>query len=165
MKEQQDGERLEQVRRAAAAEKERTRCRQRDRARWPLRPGERWTARQALARFILASDQFDLIKFSEEQPLTLEGTPWPVLHSPYSLKVEHVEWSAVEGFFSAVRPLLSVSEYRSLVEKSHRRFHPDRWRSRGLLATVHDVELRQELETAGNVVAQALTPIWIDSRK
>jgi hypothetical protein len=113
----------------------------------------------------LASDQFDLIKFSEEQPLTLEGTPWPVLHSPYSLKVEHVEWSAVEGFFSAVRPLLSVSEYRSLVEKSHRRFHPDRWRSRGLLATVHDVELRQELETAGNVVAQALTPIWIDSRK
>ncbi|KAJ7143711.1 hypothetical protein C8R44DRAFT_758720 [Mycena epipterygia] len=57
-----------------------------------------------------------------------------------------------------------LKEYGSLVEKVHRMFHPDKWKARGVLTTVMDEELRSSLETAGNVVAQAMTPLWRSSK-
>jgi hypothetical protein len=60
---------------------------------------------------------------------------------------------------------VNVAGYKSLVEKVHRLFHPDKWKSRRSLVTVMDEELRKLLEEAGNVVAQAMTPIWRRSKE
>lgn len=76
-----------------------------------------------------------------------------------------IEWNAVEQFFSAVEPLMSMpGEYKLLLEKTHRRFHPDKWRARGMMNSVLDEELRKKLEGAGNIVAQAVTPLWLKSK-
>lgn len=60
----------------------------------------------------------------------------------------------------AVRPSMRAQDYKTFVQKSHLRFHPDRWRSRGLLKAVLDDTERECLDVAANTVAQALTPIW-----
>ncbi|KAJ7770234.1 hypothetical protein DFH07DRAFT_735478 [Mycena maculata] len=97
-----------------------------------------WTTQRALERYRTLSDIFDSTKFSQDDPLTFDAVPWPVLHSPVSLTVEDIDWAAVEGFFTAVKPHMRSQDFVSFVEKSHRRFHPDRWRSRGLLKGVED---------------------------
>ncbi|KAJ6586933.1 hypothetical protein DFH09DRAFT_1141997 [Mycena vulgaris] len=127
--------------------------------RWSYGP---WTTQRALERFKTLSEIFDSAKFSQDDPLTFDAVPWPVLHSPVSFSVEDVDWAAVEGFFAAVKPHMRSQDFISFVEKSHRRFHPDRWRSRGLLKSVADEADRGCLEVAANTVAQALTPLWRD---
>jgi len=74
--------------------------------------------------------------------------------------VEDIEWAAVEKFFESVKPHMRLQDYKAFVEKSHRRFHPDRWRARGLLTSIPDDEDRECIEVAANTVAQALTPLW-----
>ncbi|KAJ7497305.1 hypothetical protein FB451DRAFT_1335525 [Mycena latifolia] len=103
--------------------------------RWSYGP---WTTQRALERYKTLSDIFDSTKFSQDDPLTFDAVPWPVLHSPVSFSVEDVDWAAVEGFFAAIKPHMRSQDFVSFVEKSHRRFHPDRWRSRGLLKSVAD---------------------------
>ncbi|KAH9931122.1 uncharacterized protein BXZ73DRAFT_90200 [Epithele typhae] len=81
-----------------------------------------------------------------ENPAEFEAIPWPVLLSPVMLRVEDIDWAA------------------AVVEKSHKRFHPDRWRARGVLKSVADETERGILEVAATTVSQALTPIWKDTR-
>lgn len=119
-----------------------------------------WTTQRALERYKVLSDAFDTAKFMPEDPITFLTVPWPVLHRPSTLKIEDVDWSAVEAFFKAVRPHMRGQDYNALVEKSHRRFHPDRWRARRVLQGLADDELKACLEVAANTVAQALTPLW-----
>jgi hypothetical protein len=146
-----------------ATEKERARCLQRDSKL--VGYSFLWSPSLALARFIAINQEFDAITFSDDQPFTFEGIPWPHLGWPRSLKIEDIEWSSVEAFFTSVKSSMPLSDYKDLVEKSHRRFHPDKWRGRRLLQTVHDESLRDQLEKAGIAVSQALTPIWLESRK
>ena len=157
--------RLEALRRARnwkfETEKERTRCRQRDRKLWG---SGLWTNTRALERFKSQTEEFDRIKFSETQPLTIEVVPWPVLDEPFDFEVEQLDWSMVEAFWASVKLAFTPAEYTSLLEKAHRMFHPDKWKSRGLLNTVLDEALRKSLETAVNVVSQAITPLWRKSR-
>lgn len=119
-----------------------------------------WTTQRALERYRVLSEAFDAAKFTPEDPVTFLAVPWPVLHRPSALRVEDVDWSAVEAFFKAVRPHMRSQEYKTLVEKSHRRFHPDRWRARRVLHDIQDDQLKACLEVAANTVAQALTPLW-----
>jgi hypothetical protein len=141
-----------------AARLERERRARQQRERWAFGP---WTPQRALERYRTLSETFDNTKFTvAENPLTFEVVPWPVLASPVTFRVEDVDWTAVEKFFEAVRGLMRPQDYKVFVEKSHRRFHPDRWRSRGLLISVMDEEERACLEVASNTVAQALTPLW-----
>jgi hypothetical protein len=123
-----------------------------------------WAPSLALKRFQAVCDEFDTIIFSEQQPLVFENVPWPVLHRPDSLNVGTIDWSAVEAFFRQFRVQLPLLAYNDLVEKTHRRFHPDRWSSRGVLATVFDGDAREKIREAGNVVSQAITPIWRESK-
>ena len=44
------------------------------------------------------------------------------------------------------------------------RFHPDRWRARGLLKSMEDDDERGFVEVAANTVAQALTPLWREAK-
>ncbi|KAF8135692.1 hypothetical protein EV363DRAFT_1321334 [Boletus edulis] len=129
----------------------------RQRQRWESGP---WTTHRALERYRMLSDEFDTAKFTPGQSVTFHDIPWPVLHAPSRLTVEDVDWSAVETFFATVKPHMRLQDYKEFVEKSHRRFHPDRWRARKIWAAVTDEVERGYLEVAANTVAQALTPIW-----
>lgn len=141
-----------------ASATERARCKRRDQLPWSQLV--KWSSKHAVDRFKAVSLEFDEIKFSGVQPLTFESVPWPDLRDPNKLRFEHIDWSSVEKFFSEMRALLDASEYKEIVVKAHRRFHPDKWRARGLLSTVLDADLRSQLEAAGLVVSQSLTPLW-----
>ena len=121
-----------------------------------------WTTQRALEQYRMLCEIFDNTKFSESDPLTIEDVPWPVLQSPATFSVEDVDWTSVERFFAAVRRHMRDADFKGFVQASHRRFHPDRWRARGLLRSVSDDTERECLEVAANCVAQALTPLWTD---
>ncbi|KAK7457263.1 hypothetical protein VKT23_010562 [Stygiomarasmius scandens] len=137
------------------------RCQDRDRILWT---SWRWSNTSALSRFKHVMDEFESANFSTSTPMTVLSIPWPVLKSPFQLDVEDVQWDSVETFFETVRQMVELSEYKALVERSHKMFHPDRWRARNLLNSVMLEEERCSLEKAGNIVSQALTPIWRNSR-
>jgi len=137
----------------------------------------KWSQQRAMERYLEQSKYFDETKFSTEDPLTVDAVPWPVLQSPKAFSVEDVTWQAVEEFFGAFESKMRTQDFKLLVEKSHRRFHPDRWRSRSLLTSVVDETERECMEvgastgfwiyffnpdvsSAANTVAQALTPMW-----
>ncbi|KAI0088645.1 hypothetical protein BDY19DRAFT_178260 [Irpex rosettiformis] len=145
---------------AEAVAKEQRRCRDRD-SKFKICPWDRkLSVRYALERFQLVSEEFDTIRFQESQPLTFASVPWPVLCHPYAMKFEAINWNAVEMFFKAMEEFLEDrTEYKTLIERAHRRFHPDKWRARRTLDSVLDQEVRSQLETAGNVVAQAITSL------
>jgi flagellar biosynthesis GTPase FlhF len=146
------------------------------RARWT---SGRWTTARAVERFKETSDYFDMTRFSEEHPLFIDDVPWPTLRHPDAFSLpEDVDWDSVEYFFDVLKTHMRTQEYIAFVEKSHRRFHPDRWRSRGLFRAVLDSEQRNYMEIgtctldtricisadsfsiAATTVSQALTPIW-----
>lgn len=129
----------------------------RQRRRWESGP---WTTHRALERYRTLSEEFDTTRFTSGQLITFHDIPWPVLHAPSRLTVEDVDWSAVESFFAAVKSHMRLQDYKEFVEKSHRRFHPDRWRARKILAAITDEVERGYMEVASNTVAQAITPIW-----
>lgn len=160
-------EAIEQERRRAAAEAERRardeelrhreNRKRRQRERWDSGP---WTPIRALERYKMLSEEFDDWKFSPDESIAFHDIPWPVLHAPSGLTVEDVDWSAVEAFFDAVKSHMRLQDYKAFVEKSHRRFHPDRWRARNVWLAVRDDVDRGFMEVAANTVAQAITPIW-----
>ncbi|KAM6491863.1 hypothetical protein JOM56_012722 [Amanita muscaria] len=131
----------ERCQREAAARRER----ERQQRRWAYI--RIWTAERALERHKELSEEFDSTKFTAELlPLIIEAVPWPVLTPPARLNIADVDWDAVEKFFSSVRDLMRPQEYKAFVEKSHRRFHPDRWQSRSLWKTVVDETERDSME-------------------
>jgi hypothetical protein len=150
--------RAEAERRAAEEERRQQEQRQRrQRQRWE---SGTWTSHRALERYRIMSEEFDTARFTPDQPITFLDVQWPVLHSPSRITVEDIDWSAVERFFATVRTHMRSQDYKDFVEKSHRRFHPDRWRARKVWLAVRDDVERNCLEVAANTVAQAITPIW-----
>ncbi|KAL5523620.1 hypothetical protein ACEPAG_7793 [Sanghuangporus baumii] len=121
-----------------------------------------WDSAVALDRYLKLSKAFDALRFFDGDVIVFETVPWPVLMRPGTYAVEDIDWTSIEAFFQRIRPFLSTSDYQTLVEKSHKRFHPDRWRSRRVLHCVEDEEERECLEAAAITVSQALTPIWQD---
>ncbi|KAK7472563.1 hypothetical protein VKT23_000678 [Stygiomarasmius scandens] len=157
-REREEAEKLAREEEAARRQKEK---RQRQ-ERWQKFGS--WNNQRALERYRALSEAFDTTKFSATEPLSFEDVPWPVLMNPASLSVEDIQWASVEQFFEHAKFQIRGQEFKTLVEKSQRRFHPDRWRSRGLLKAVVDDDERESLEVAANTVAQAITPIWRELR-
>ncbi|KII92912.1 hypothetical protein PLICRDRAFT_155823 [Plicaturopsis crispa FD-325 SS-3] len=151
-REKAEREEAQRRRQEETARKERERRQRQQRERWSY---GQWTSQRALERYRSLADAFDSAKFSPEEPLTFEAVPWPVLHSPVTFTVEMVDWSAVESFFTAVRSHMRPQDYKIFIEASHRRFHPDRWRSRRILASIADEDERGCLEVAATTVSQA----------
>ncbi|KAJ7063688.1 hypothetical protein C8F01DRAFT_985671 [Mycena amicta] len=146
----------------AATVLEEKRCRARD---VQMRGIGLWTVGRALVRIKSLMDEFESLKFSEMQPLTVSAVPWPVLIDPLVLQVADISWDTVESFFARVKQMEGdVAVYNALVQRVHRMFHPDRWRARGVLESVMDAEVRAKLEAAGNVVSQAMSPLWTKTR-
>jgi len=162
----QERKREEAARRAHEAKEaerqEREKRAHMQRERWAYGP---WTEERALERYRQLCGAFDERKFGPgTQALTFTDIPWPTLRAPLSFGVEDIDWGEVEAFFAAARSRMRFAEYTSLVQKSHRRFHPDRWRSRGVLAAVTNESERCAMEVAANTVAQALTPLWRETK-
>ena len=153
-------ERARRAAEAAAAEAEAAKRRaEAQRARWARGP---WTSQRALERYRVLCQSFD--ETAKPASLTFDDIPWPTLCAPFTFGPEDVDWAAVETFFRTVRGHMRAQDYRVFVEKSHRRFHPDRWSARGLLAAIGDDDARGMIEVAANTVAQALTPLWREAR-
>ena len=145
---------------AAAAEAEAAqRRKEAQRARWVRGP---WTSQRALERYRVLCESFD--EAAKPASLSFDDIPWPTLCAPLTFGPEDIDWAAVETFFRTVRGHMRAQDYRVFVEKSHRRFHPDRWSARGLLAAIKDDHARGMIEVAANTVAQALTPLWREAR-
>lgn len=146
-REEADSKKREQEKNARREREVRDQERKQRQQRWSFGP---WTTQRALERYRILSESFDATRFTSELPLNVEDVPWPSLQSPRSLLVEDVTWTSVERFFEAIRPHLKHQDYKILVEQSHRRFHPDRWRSRNLLKTVEDEVVRGCMEVCGS---------------
>ncbi|KAJ6499905.1 hypothetical protein C8R47DRAFT_970689 [Mycena vitilis] len=138
---QQEQAKEENKARSSEQRARRERERRQRNERWAYGP---WTTQRALERYKTLCDIFDSTKFSPEDPLTFDIIPWPILQTRFS--IEDVDWAAVEAFFNAVKPHMRSQDFAAFVEKSHRRFHPDRWRSRGLLKSVANEAERGCLE-------------------
>lgn len=122
-----------------------------------------WTPQRAIYQYLALSGPFDKARFSYDNPVDILFVPWPVLHSPSAFHVGQVTWKMVEAFFEAAAREMDFEDYRAFVVESLRRFHPDRWHSRGVFRT-YDNELAQALERACTIISQALTPIWSETR-
>ena len=119
-----------------------------------------WTAQNAITRYQQLSERFDKTNYHAGEILIFDHVPWPTLARPGTYAVEDIDWKSTEDFFREAKGQMRDAEYRKLVERSHKRFHPDRWRSRRVLQTVDDLEEKVCLEAAATTVAQALTPLW-----
>lgn len=118
-----------------------------------------WTPRKALDQYNQLAAEFDSLRVSESSPLDMSKVPWPVLHAP-GYKLAQVDWSAVEAFFSQAEILLGGKKspaWKELLKSSARRFHPDRWRARGLIGPYGG---GQEVEDRVNDVAKVLNPLY-----
>lgn len=153
-------ERLNRWKAATLAERER--CRTRDVKLWGN--ATQWTNKHALHRVTLVGAEFSQAKFSEALPLTFENIPWPVLEDPMVFDIDYITWENVEAFFAFAKRTQGAGEYKKFVETVHRLFHPDKWRARRALESVMDASLREELEKAGNIVSQAITPLWRETK-
>lgn len=111
-----------------------------------------WTEYRAFQRYRTLSEAFDTKKFSDKEPLTCDAIPWPVLQSPATFSMEDVDWASVEQFFATIKAHMRPQDYKVLVERSHRRFHPDRWRARSLLKTVVDEAERGCMEVGAYMI-------------
>jgi hypothetical protein len=156
---ERERERARKAAEAAAEAEAMKRRTEAQRARWARGP---WTSQRALERYRVLCQSFD--ETAKPASLAFDDIPWPMLCPPFTFGPEDVDWAAVETFFRSVRGHMRAQDYRVFVEKSHRRFHPDRWSARGLLAAIRDDDARAMIEVAANTVAQALTPLWREAR-
>jgi hypothetical protein len=118
-----------------------------------------WTPRKALDWYNKLATEFDSLRVSEASPLDMSKIPWPVLHAP-GYQLAQVDWNAVEAFFSQAEVLLGgkrSTAWKELLKSSARRFHPDRWRARGLIGPYGG---GQEVEERVNDVAKVLNPLY-----
>lgn len=125
-------------------------------------PKPRWTAQQALERYNKLAVSFDSFKSTPSVAVPpMEEIPWPVLHAP-GFTLEQVDWTAVEEFFKQAEILMGgrghgKAKWKEFLKNSTRRFHPDRWRARGIIG---DKGYGSDVEEKVNHVAKVLTPLY-----
>lgn len=149
----------ERVRYAEAVRQEQERWRQRDARFFSASAPASWdTYADWLSE---AGEDFERKTFTLSEPLTIESIPWPVVRRQGRMALPDVTWDAVEHFFRYLQAYKGPI-VMSLLKATQLRFHPDRWKSRRLLVTVLDEELKRELDKAGNIVSQASTALVND---
>ena len=120
-----------------------------------------WTSQKALDRYNRLSESFDAFKSTPSVPLPPEDQiPWPVLGPKYDLN--QVNWKSVEKFFEEAERLMGGrgagrEKWKEFLKLSTRRFHPDRWRARGLIG---DKGFGIDVEEVVNHVSKVLTPLY-----
>ncbi|KAK7470108.1 hypothetical protein VKT23_001549 [Stygiomarasmius scandens] len=102
-----------------------------------------------------ASQTFDSWKPSSSNPLSFRSIPWPLLLRPTDITFEKITWETVEEFFKKVRQMRSSDVYTNMLNEAKKRYHPDRWAARRVLANV-PAEEREQIEASGKTVSQAV---------
>ena len=121
-----------------------------------------WTSAKALQRYNTLSESFDNFKGTPDRPVpALDQIPWPVL-LPRGFTINDIDWATVEKFFTEAETLMGGrgrgrKEWKEFLKTSTRRFHPDRWRARGLIG---DKGWGADVEEKVNHVAKVLTPLY-----
>ncbi len=116
-----------------------------------------WTTSRALERFLKLLGEFHGVTFSVQRPLTFWSVPWPILANPLQLDPGKIDWAATETFFIDVKDVLTAEEYKEMVLRAQRTFHPDRWV--GKLGLILDNEARESLKKVINTVAQVVNSL------
>lgn len=120
-----------------------------------------WTSQKALDRYNRLSEAFDAFKATPSVPLPAEDQiPWPVLGPKYDLN--QINWKSVEKFFEEAEKIMGgrgtgKEKWKEFLKTSTRRFHPDRWRARGLIG---DKGFGIDVEEVVNHVSKVLTPLY-----
>jgi hypothetical protein len=121
-----------------------------------------WTPQNALDRYNKLSESFDAFKGTPAVPVPpLDQIPWPVLFKP-GFDIESIDWESVEKFFEAAERLTVFlpngrERWKEFLKLSTRRFHPDRWRARGIIG---DKGYGIDIEEKVNHVSKVLTPLY-----
>lgn len=140
-----------------AAEEAAKRWRRHDQEKWGQ---TEWTSHLAYERYQDRLAEFKQFNFNQDRPLTFEAIPWPVLFSPLDLKLEQICWDSVEEFVNAIRKHPGLN-HKAFLKEARVIFHPDQWTKHKVLASVPDDQLRMALQSAGNIVSQAMNRINI----
>ncbi|KAG9219820.1 hypothetical protein CCMSSC00406_0009376 [Pleurotus cornucopiae] len=138
-----------------AAEEAAKRWRRHDQEKWGQ---TKWTPRLAYERYQDRLAEFKHFNFNQDRPLTFEAIPWPVLLSPLDLKLEEICWESVEKFVKGIREHTGPN-HKAVLKEARVIFHPDQWTKHKVLASVPDDQLRTALQSAGNIVSQAMNRI------
>lgn len=155
----QEAQRLEQVEKERRRH-EREQRENRMRSKWL---NVRWTNGLAVQRYIELCKVFDSTNFHEDNRVVFDLLPWPVLVHPLDLCDDVITWDAIEKFYEAAYCHTSYEEFKALIQDAQKRFHPDRWSSRGVLRGLDDEE-RQRFIKLTTTVSQSVSPLWREAR-
>lgn len=125
-----------------------------------------WNNAHAIETYQERCKTFDKASFDNVTPVTFDMVPWPVLKHPLELTKEDITASRVDEFFeTALRHrYVPYEKLKVLILKSIVRWHPDRWRSRGIFNLVDGKE-KALWEALVTEVAQSLMPMREEVRE
>ncbi|KAG7447363.1 uncharacterized protein BT62DRAFT_1075421 [Guyanagaster necrorhizus] len=122
-----------------------------------------WSNQKAIERAQKCMDEFEETQFSRNgKALSFKDVPWPVLNdlSESNFGPRDITKKRVDKFFVEVEAKLGSEGYWGLLERMCKAFGKQRWENRGLLESVGDRQLGDELESAREVVLGAVRPLW-----
>ncbi len=119
-----------------------------------------WNNARAIAVYQERCKIFDMATFDHVTPMTFDMAPWPVLKHPVELTEEDITSLRVDEFFeTALRHrYVPYEKLKSMIRESATRWHPDRWKARGIFNSVANEDYAG-WEGLVTTVAQALMPM------
>ncbi|GAW06680.1 hypothetical protein F5879DRAFT_471364 [Lentinula edodes] len=117
-----------------------------------------------VTRYRRSCIEFDKVsRFSDMRRASFTTIPWPVLRTQDAITPSEISWEFVEKFFHFVKDFLGPAVHRSLLEDARKRYHPNRWAAKNVVNSVVSKVEREQLESAGNTVSQAINSIFSTS--
>ncbi|KAK0432691.1 hypothetical protein EV421DRAFT_1492083 [Armillaria borealis] len=120
-----------------------------------------WSDKTAIKRAQRCLGEFEEASFSRKS-LTFEDVPWPVLADLSTLGPRDITKKKVSKFFSMTEESLGDERYWDMLGRMYKVFRKQRWEKRGLLDSVADGQLCDELENAREVVWEIAKSLWKD---
>ncbi|PBK80591.1 hypothetical protein ARMGADRAFT_1092007 [Armillaria gallica] len=121
-----------------------------------------WSDKKAIKRAQRCLGEFEEASFSHRKPVTFEDVPWPVLADLSTLGPRDITKKKVSKFFSMAEESLGDERYWDMLGRMYKVFRKQRWEKRGLLDSVVDGQLCDELENAREVVWEVAKSLWKD---
>ncbi|KAK0216120.1 hypothetical protein IW262DRAFT_1496130 [Armillaria fumosa] len=121
-----------------------------------------WSDKKAIKRAQKCLGEFEEALFSHRKPLTFEDVPWPVLAELSTLGPRDITKKKISKFFSIAEESLHDERYWDMLGRTYKAFRKQRWEKRGLLDSVADGQLCDELENAREVVWEVAKSLWKD---
>lgn len=121
-----------------------------------------WSDKKAIKRAQRCLGEFEEASFSRRKPLTFEDVPWPVLADVSTLGPRDITKKKVSKFFLMAEESLGDERYWDMLGRMYKVFRKQRWEKRGLLDSVADGQLCDELENAREVVWEVAKSLWKD---